>query len=180
MGAFDSATELAERLGLSRPGPDPGDDDLVDVPDDASELLGDGRDDDALPEDPKPARKKGRLRMPEGTVKATAAEKRQVKDALGLLIKVPAGIWEMKDPHCGGALKDQADDIIKSALPMICRHPGALRFFTSANAPWLDILGLMMAFAPVASTVYGHHVKHTIGEEGGPDVDLSAYAAPTF
>lgn len=172
-------SDLMERLGFGRP-----DQELADqVPDDARDLVDDDDDqeDDLLPPDPKPARKRTRVAFPESQVKATAAEKRQVKDALGLLIGVPAGIWAMRDPHCGGALKEQSDAIIKSALPMIIRHPGALRFFTSANAPWLDLFGLLTALAPVAAAVYGHHISHTIGgEDQAPHDDLSAYTAPQF
>lgn len=171
--------DLIESLGFTRR-EDP-DEEIPEVPDDARELLDEEEPDDVLPADPKPGRRKSRVRLPAGTVKATAAEKRQVKDALALVVKVPAGIVAMRDPICGGALKDQADDIIKAAVPIICRNPTMLAWFTAANAPWLDIVGLMMAFGPVVSTVYSHHVSHTLGgEESGPDVDLSAYAAPRF
>jgi hypothetical protein len=173
------AADLMERLGFSRPADQ---DDLADqVPDDARELADDVDDDDQLPPDPKPARKRTKVAFPETQTKVSAAEKRQVKDALGLIIGVPAGLWAMRDPYCGGALKEQTDAIIKAALPMICRHPGALRFFTSANAPWLDLFGLMTALAPVAAAVYGHHVTHTVGqEEEASDADLSAYTAPSW
>jgi hypothetical protein len=177
-----AVSDLIQGLGFTaREEPE---DDLPDIPDDARDLVDpDDTGEEELVKDPKPARKKTRrISIPEGTVKATPAERRQIKDALGLLIKVPAGIWSMKDPHCGGALAEQADDIIKAVLPMACRHPAAIRFFTSTNAPWLDLLGLIMALAPVGSAVYGHHIAHTVGQpEGGNDgPDLSAYAAPQF
>jgi hypothetical protein len=170
--------DLLDRLGLRSGDADDGDD--LDVPDDASELLEDDAEEE-LPKDPKPSRRKARLSLPEGPTKATPAEKRQVKDALSLIIKAPAGLWSMRDPHCGGALHDQADAIIKASLPIICRNPAMLRWFTAANAPWLDIAALVAALAPVVGTIYGHHVTHTVGaEEGAPDVDLSAYAAPRY
>lgn len=176
MATFD----LLDRLGLSsEPTPEDAEDDLPDIPDDVSEL----DDADELPEDPKPSRKKkAPFSLPSSAPgRATPTERRQVKDALSLLIKAPAGVISMRDPYCGGALGDQADAIVKAMVPIVCRNPAMLRWFTSANAPWLDILALITAFAPVVTTIYGHHVKHTIGGEeaahGGPD--LSAYIAPS-
>lgn len=166
--------ELLDRLGLSNSEPEQ-DDELPDIPDDASELDAD----DDLPEDPKPSRKAPKFSLPSSTPgKATPSEKRQVKDALSLLIKAPAGMISMRDPYCGGALAEQADPIVKALVPIICRNPAMLRWFTAANAPWLDILGLVTAFAPVVTTFYGHHVKHTIGGEAPSGPDLSAYVVP--
>lgn len=167
MATFD----LLDRLGLSSSEP-AAEDDLPDIPDDASEL---DAPDDELPEDPKPSRKAPKFSLPSSSGKATPAEKRQVKDALSLIVKVPAGIVSMRDPYCGGALNDQADAIVKSLVPIVCRNPAMLRWFTAANAPWLDILAVITAFAPVVSTIYGHHVKHTIGGEDQHGPDLSAY-----
>lgn len=165
-------TDLLERVGLADPSGDL--DDLV--PDDASAL--DDQEEELEP-DPKPSRKRAALSLPTSQPKSTGAERKQVKDALTVCIKGPAAIVSIRDPHCGGALADQADDIIKALVPIICRNPAMLTFFTAANAPWLDILALFMAFKPVVSTVYQHHVKHSIGEER-ETVDLSAYAAPSF
>lgn len=175
--------DLMERLGFSRPAED-AEDEIPEVPDDARELLEDDDQEEDLPKDPPAARKKSRtVRMPEGKVKATAAEKRQVKDAMALIVKVPAGIWAMRDPHCGTALQEQADDIIKAAVPIICRNPTMLRWFTATNAPWLDMVALISAFGPFIATVWGHHVTHTVGElpqDGGQGVDLSSYAVPAW
>lgn len=166
--------DLLERIGLTEPSGDIDDDDLPEIPDDAADL------DDDLPEDPRPSRKRPRFSMPTGgDGKATPAEKRQVKDALSLIIKGPAGLWSMRDPHCGGALAQQADAIIKSLVPIICRNPAMLRWFTGTNAPWLDILGLLTAFGPFVGAVWAHHVTHTVGGEVTVDApDFSAYGAP--
>jgi hypothetical protein len=171
-------SDLLDKLGGGR-------DDDLDVPDDASELL-DDEDGDELPDDPKPARKTSRAKIPGSQVKATPTERRQVKDALSLLIKGPAAAVSFKDPVCGGAAMQQADQVIKALVPIVCRNPTWLAWFTAANAPWLDILGLITALWPVASTVWGHHFargRHEHGDDqapGGGPVDLSAYAAPSF
>lgn len=113
----------------------------------------------------------------------SATEKRQVRDGLTLLIGGPAAFWAMRDPHCGRALAEQTDAIVKSFSELIYRNPAWVALFTASDAPWLTLLGLGTALAPVARAVYSHHIRHEEPqtEEGGSHgVDLSAYAAPVF
>lgn len=165
--------------------------DDVDVPDDASELTGadgPGPDDaDQLAPDPQPSRRsrKGRrtARAANAGGRATKADQDQVRDALTMLYSLPAWGLRIRDPHCGGALLDQRDDIVKAMVPIVCRNPAMLAFFTAANAPWMDYLALIQALMPVGQTIWSHHVTHTIGQDHGAGevpVDLSAYAAPRF
>lgn len=101
-----------------------------------------------------------------------------------MLYTLPAWGARVKDPHCGGALLAQRDDIVKALVPIVCRNPAMLAFFTAANAPWMDYLALAQALAPVAQTFWSHHVTHTLGHDDetgeGVSVDLSAYAAPVY
>lgn len=173
-----------------------GDDSSAHVPDDASELTGGAPDPgapaDELPPDPAPSRrsKQGRRRMRATTTaskKATASEKQQVRDALTMLYTFPALGVRMRDPHCGGALLEQQDPVIDALVPIVCRNPAMLTFFTASNTPWLEYLALIKALLPIGQMVWGHHVTHTVGGEtdgvgpaGGVPVDLSAYAAPAF
>lgn len=165
----------------------------ADVPDDASTLTGaagDGQDPDGdrLAPDPQPSRRsrKGRSRAGRPAQgKASKAEQDQVRDALTVLYTPAAWGVRLKDPHCGAALLEQRDDIIKTLTPIVCRNPGMLAFFTAANAPWMDYLALAQALAPVAKTIWSHHVTHTVGHDedtagGGVPVDLSSYSAPRF
>ena len=169
----------------------PEDDGATDVPDDLSELTGgDGSpvaDPDQLPADPQPSRRsrkgRSRSRAAAGPASATKADRDQVSDALTMLYTLPAWGAKLKDPHCGGALLEQRDAIIKSLVPIVCRNPAMLAFFTAANAPWMDYLALAQALGPVAKTIWSHHVTHTVGDGqdlGEVPVDLSAYAAPRF
>ena len=169
----------------------PESDDAVDVPDDPSELTGaDGpgpAEGEQLAPDPQPSRRnrKGRRngRAAAASTRATKAEQDQVRDALTMLYTLPAWGLQLKDPHCGGALMEQRDAIIKSLVPIVCRNPAMLAFFTAANAPWMEYLALGQALAPVAKTIWSHHVTHTVGDaqgQGEVPVDLSAYAAPRF
>lgn len=175
---------LSDLLGTGKT-----DDDQQDGPDtpDTPELP--AEDGPELPADPPPSRRtrKGRrtaARTLGARASATKAEKDQVRDALTMLYTLPAWGLTMKDPHCGGALMAQRDDIIKSLVPIVCRNPGMLAFFTAANAPWMDYLALMQALLPVGQAVWAHHVTHTAGPAAGDDeaaggglVDLSRYTA---
>jgi hypothetical protein len=148
-----------------------------------------GDDAPELPADPPPSRRsrKGRRTAARATnvrTTATKADRDQVRDALTMLYTLPAWGLTMKDPHCGGVLMQQRDDIIKSLVPIVCRNPGMLAFFTAANAPWMDYLALMQALLPVGQAVWGHHVTRTVGPAapdeqaaGGGLVDLTAYTA---
>lgn len=142
---------------------------------------------DDLPPDPQPARrsKAQRRRQLRATApkKATKGEQDQVRDALTMLYTLPAWGLRIRDPHCGGTLMDQRDAIIDALVPIVCRNPAMLTFFTAANAPWMEYLALFQALLPVGQGIWGHHVTHTIGGDdtaGGVPVDLSAYAAPAF
>lgn len=140
---------------------------------------------DELPADPAPSRRsrKGRRTAARSAtrVKATRGEENQVRDALTMLYTLPAWGLQMRDPHCGGALMAQRDDIIKALTPIVCRNPAMLAWFTAANAPWMDVLALLQALLPVGQAVWGHHVTHTAGGDeqagGGGLVDLSRYTA---
>lgn len=162
-------------------------DEQLRVPDDASELTGDGAPADELPPDPQPSRRSraGRRKASMRAAapkRATKAETDQVRDALTMLYTLPAWGLKIRDPHCGGALMAQRDEIVAALAPIVCRNPAMLAFFTSANAPWMEYLALAQALFPVGQTIWSHHVTHTVGDEQHGEVpfDLSAYAAPAF
>ena len=172
--------DLIDRLapgpveGLARPREEQ-EEDILEVPDDLSEMSDEGLFESPLLADPKPARKTTSNKT---RTKGTSSEKVQVKDALALLIKTPATLWAMRDPRCGGRMLTQADATIDALTPIILRNPAMLAWFTAAGAPWLDILALVTALAPVASDVWGHHIRHDGRQEVSDD--LSSYAAPPF
>lgn len=144
--------------------------------------------DDALPEDPKPTRRRARSsssRVSQPSARVTVAQRKAVHDALEMMIVLPAGIAELRDPYCGAALSAQADAIVERLTPIVCRNAAMLAWFTE-GAGYLDWLGLATAIWPVVTTVWAHHVTHSIGQEGdehgehaGVD-DFSQYAAPAF
>lgn len=145
--------------------------------------------DDVLTEDPKPARRaRARSTSPRASqpaTRVTVAQRKAVHDALEMMIVLPAGIAELRDPYCGAALSSQADAIVERLTPIVCRNAGMLAWFTE-SAGYLDWLGLATAIWPVITTVWAHHVTHSIGAEGdghgdGAAVDdFSQYSAPAF
>lgn len=151
------------------------------VPDDISSL------DDILPADPAPKRAgkatsgwvgpKGKGAAP----KVSAAQKREIADALELIQVMLGGTIQMRDQVCGGAIVNNAANVAAKAVPIICRNPAWVAWFT-AGTGWMDVLGLVIALREPIATMWSHHVTHTIGHEGeqdaGADDDLSAFTAP--
>lgn len=173
--------EILERARLADP-----DDDapLPGVPDDVSALDDAGRFDDVLPPDPKPGKvRRPKLRTvvrPAAPVRPTAAQRRQVADALVLMQTLLGGAIQFRDPICGGEIVANAESVAEKAVPIICRNPAWLEWFTG-SAGFLDVIGLAVALKPVLATFWGHHVSHTIGHEGeGEPVDYSGYSAPVI
>lgn len=146
----------------------------VEIPDDISEL------DDVLPPDPAPARRtKPTKTTKPAPAKVTAGTKRQVTDAVKILLLFPAGAWALRDERCGGTALSIVDDVTTAAVPIICRNPKALAFFTEGTA-WLEWLALFSALSPLARDVWAHHIAGTVGDDQAEDVDYAQYAAPTI
>ena len=152
-------------------------DETIDVPDDLSSLDEEG---DLLPPDPPAARRTAKA--PRKTApKPTRAVQNQVADALTMMITLPAGVLALRDPVCGSAILDQADEVVAKLVPIVCRNPAMLRWFTE-GAGYMDFFALATAVFPIAKTIWSHHVTHTIGmdeeEDGGED--FNRYVAPGF
>lgn len=149
-------------------------DDIPDVPDDISGL------DDTLPPDPPAARRTAKTPR-KAAAKPTRAVQNQVADALTMMITLPAGILAFRDPVCGTAVLDQADEVVAKLVPIVCRNPAMLRWFTE-GAGYMDFFALATALFPIARTVWAHHVTHSIGldEEEEGEQDFNRYTAPGF
>lgn len=146
------------------------DDPFADDADDQSEPL----DGDLLEPDPKPKRNK-KIAKSAGRP-ATIKQKKTIEDAVSLLLTTLGGGIAFRDQHCGGAITDHADNIAAKLVPIIARNPAWVEWFCGSTG-FLDVMGLLIALRPVASTMWGHHVTHTVGE-GAIAVDYSKYAAP--
>lgn len=152
-------------------------DDMPDIPDDISEL---DESSDILPPDPPAARRTAKTPR-KAPAKPTKAVQTQVADALTMMITLPAGVLAFRDPICGSAILDQADEVVAKLVPIVCRNPAMLRWFTE-GAGYLDFFALATALFPIARTIWAHHVTHSIGIEldEGESEDFSRYTAPGF
>lgn len=165
--------ELVEILGRewSKPAEAPDVPEDEQVPDPAPVL-------DVLEPDPKPAKRNGRSKSSAASAhKATVAEKRQIKDALYLMQITLGGGLQLRDPHCGAAVVEHAENIADKAVPIIARNPRWVEWFCG-SAGWLDVFGLLMAVRPVVGTIWGHHVNHSVGGDDDPAGDYSQFEAP--
>jgi hypothetical protein len=131
---------------------------------------------DLLESDPAPRRDKRALRASGGSKKVTVGQKRQIQDALELMLITLGGGVTFRDPHCGGVLTDHAANIAAKATPLISRNPQWVEWFTGSTG-FLDVMGLLIALRPVGSSIWGHHVSHTVDTEVG-QLDLSQFTAP--
>ena len=153
--------------------PEPGPDLDISAPDDLSGLT---EADDLLEPDPKPDRKRAPRVREGGRSRITAAQRRQVEDALVILMTMPAAGWALRDPHCGNAALQAVKPTAKSLVPIIARNPVWLAWFTS-DTGWLNWLGVAVALKPVATAVWSHHVAKTVSApQAGEDGETDAYA----
>lgn len=170
--------DLIEKLSGNEKNPNSDDEPLpehFDVPDDLAGL-------DELPPDPRPVRNP-RGKTPKAPVpKTTVATRKRVEESLYLMISLPAGVWELRDAQCGGALNAQARALAASLTPIVCRNPAVLAWLTGPDARFMDWLAVWIAAKPVASAVWSHHVLQGGRGEGVDDgaFDASQYPAPTF
>jgi hypothetical protein len=85
-----------------------------------------------------------------------------------------AMLWSTKDETCATALSDNGDKIAAKFVPIICKSPEMVKWFTKGGnyTAWLD---LVMALFPVAQVVMAHHVTHSISTEnqtGKPNLSV--------
>jgi hypothetical protein len=152
-------------------------DETLEIPNDLSGLDDEG---DLLTPDPPPARRTAKQPRKQAP-KPTKAVQSQVADALTMMITLPAGIMAFRDPFCAGAVLENADNIVAKLVPIVCRNPAMLRWFTE-GAGYMDFFALATAIAPVARTLWAHHVSHSVGQEEDEDgaEDFNQYVTPRF
>lgn len=131
---------------------------------------------DLLEADPVPHRDRKALRASAGSKKVTAGQKRQIQDAVQLMLLTLGGGIAFRDAHCGGAITENASNIAAKAAPLISRNPAWVEWFCGSTG-FLDVMGLLIALQPVGASIWGHHVTHTV-DTGGGQLDLSRFEAP--
>lgn len=126
--------------------------------------------------DPKGARPEGKHhKAAPPAPRVSAAMRKEVEDKLGAMLEFFALGWEQRDPYCAGKLDEQAEEITKRAVAIICKRPAMLRWFTESS-DWSDWLMLATALQPVTIAIWQHHVSKEVGEAA--EEELERYGAP--
>lgn len=100
-------------------------------------------------------------------ITSTRVSKKMRDDIQGqivLILGMAGGMFAMNDPVCGGSLVENLDLISEKLVPIICKSPTAVRFMTRGGG-MLDYLALAAALRPVVTTVWKHHITHSIHDD---------------
>src|ERR1700722_383918 len=103
----------------------------------------------------------------------TPGIRNDIAGKLGLFAAIIGMPLETIDPYCGPIFAKNVDNMINAYLPIICRSPGAVKFFQSTSGGWLDWVRALQATWPVIPAIYAHHLGRTVGRETRPIPDAT-------
>jgi len=114
----------------------------------------------SIPNDPDPPEAKDN----KPTIRVTKRVRDDIEGKLAMMFAMVAMLWETKDPVCAPALADSAPAISAKLVPIICKSPEMVRWFTKGGnyTAWLDLMTVLVPFGKV---LVSHHVTHTITDE---------------
>ena len=95
----------------------------------------------------------------------TPGIRNDIAGKLGLFAAIIGMPLEAIDPYCGPIFAGNVDNMINAYLPIICRSPGAVKFFQSTSGGWLDWVRALQATWPVIQALYAHHLGRTVGRD---------------
>lgn len=110
------------------------------------------------PNDPEPA---GLEDNHKPVVRVTKRIRDDIEGKVAMIIMMTSMLLQTKDPICGQALENNGPNIAAKFVPIICKSPELVRWFTKGGnyTAWLD---LCMALWPVLTVAFSHHVSHSI------------------
>lgn len=156
------APKQAEGESPSEPPAPPGDraDSAWAAGPDGRELLGDDDDDND-----------------NGYVPLTDEQRNDVEAILEFVCLPAITAASARDPHCGGVLYDNWDNIREKSLPIIARSPALVEWMTKAGGA-RDWLLFGAALRPVGKAIWDHHITKTVStDDAEHDESLGAYTA---
>jgi hypothetical protein len=103
--------------------------------------------------------------------------RKEIEEKLDAMIEFFAMTWSVRDDYCPDVLDEQREKIVKRAMVIICKRPGAVRWFTE-GADFQDWLMLATVLQPVAVAFWSHHVSKDRGRDDDDEDDVTRYAAP--
>ena len=125
---------------------------------------------DGTPLDPAPSNE------PPRRIRVTKRMRDDIAGKLGMVFFAIGTAWSMRDPICGEATLENAENMGAKAVPIILKSPELTRWFLKGGGymEWFDFL---MACLPVAQIVAQHHLFHNIesGPRPNPVVEMDAY-----
>lgn len=111
--------------------------------------------------DPKPG---GRRKPVTSKKRAPQTQVNAMTDELHALMKLGAGAWSIRDPHCGPVLNQQSREIAEELAELFSTNATVMHWFEEAVgiSGWVK---LCKAVAPVFAVVYAHHIAKNVGQE---------------
>lgn len=116
---------------------------------------------ESIPDDPEPADFDDEPSTP--TIRITKKVRDDVEGKVGLLLGMLTMPLAMRDPICGGALADNADNIASKLVPIVCKSPELVQWFTKKGT-FLLWMELFMACWPVLQAIGQHHLFNSRGQ----------------
>ena len=106
-------------------------------------------------------------------LRITAGIRADINAKVSMPLAIAGGIWEARDPLCGGTFVRQRPDIADALTDIICESADLVAFFTGPGGAFMKYLNLGAALWPVIEVAAAHHVYHTIAVEA-PGSDAEA------
>jgi hypothetical protein len=82
---------------------------------------------------------------------------KDIEGKIAFIFGSMAGMLNVVDPVCGGAMVAQTPAIARSLTPIICQSPGIVKWFSKTSNVML-YFNLSMAAWPILLTIWNHHL----------------------
>lgn len=135
--------------------------------------------------DPQPARsRKIQIKPQPSTARArvTAADKKDMKAKISLMLLPGAALWGRWDEYCGSAFAKVVPQLSEDLADIFADNAEIVAWFAGGTG-WLKYLKLLNTLQPVGEMMWAHHIAKTVGEvkNGTPPtgVDWDQYTVPT-
>ena len=108
----------------------------------------------------------------------TLAVKKDIRAKLAFMLGLPAGMWAMSDPICGGAFAADVPGLADALVEIICDSPDLVTWFTSGGN-YMKWLTAVTAVQGTGVAIWQHHVAHSVGatHDAGIRYDPGRYPA---
>jgi hypothetical protein len=109
-----------------------------------------------------------------GKFVSRAKQVEQMRDEVDAYLKMAALTWSMRDPECATVLNDSSAQIAESLAGLLGRSDWLMERFQQTTM-LADVVKLLHALAPLARSVFSHHLAGRGDiQEGAPERESSA------